>query len=124
MVDPIVDMKWLAKVLMDGHSGLNIMYAKTLDAMGIDRARRWLTEAPSHGIMLGKQAMPLGQIGLPITFGGPSNYRMEPTTPSWDDHAMQSSWSSQDSVVGSVEPNHFEGEGLYPKVRRTLEGDG
>ena len=39
MVDPIVGTKWLTKVLMDGGSDLNIMYVKTLDAMGIDRSR-------------------------------------------------------------------------------------
>ena len=39
MVDPIVGMKWLTKVLMDGGISLNIMYAETLDAMGIDRSR-------------------------------------------------------------------------------------
>ena len=37
VVDPIIGTKWLTKVLMDGGSGLNIMYAKPLDAMGIDR---------------------------------------------------------------------------------------
>ena len=36
MVDLIIGTKRLTKVLMDGGSGLNIMYAKTLDAMGID----------------------------------------------------------------------------------------
>jgi hypothetical protein len=35
VVDPIVDTKWLFKVLMDGGSGLNIIYVDTLDAMGI-----------------------------------------------------------------------------------------
>ena len=39
VVDPIISMKRLTKVLMDGGSGLNIMYAEMLDAMGIDRAR-------------------------------------------------------------------------------------
>ena len=39
VVDPIVVMKRLTKVLMDGGSGLNIMYAETLNAMGIDRLR-------------------------------------------------------------------------------------
>ena len=73
VVDPIVGTKQLTKVLMDGGSGLNIMYAKILDAMGIDRSSIQLTGAPFHGIMPGKQAMPLGQIDLPITFGGPSN---------------------------------------------------
>ena len=37
VVDPIVSPKRLTKVLMDGGSGLNIMYAKTLDEMGVDR---------------------------------------------------------------------------------------
>jgi hypothetical protein len=36
MVDLIIDVKRLTKVLMDGGSGLNIMYIETLDAMGID----------------------------------------------------------------------------------------
>ena len=47
-------MKWLTKVLMDGGSGLNIMYVETLDAMGVDRACIWLTGVPFHGIVLGK----------------------------------------------------------------------
>jgi len=60
VVDPIIGTKWLTKVLMDGGSGLNIMYAKTLDAMGIDRSCIRPTEAPFHGIVPGKQAVPLG----------------------------------------------------------------
>jgi hypothetical protein len=36
VVDPIIGMKRLTKVLIDGGSGVNIMYAETLDAMGID----------------------------------------------------------------------------------------
>ena len=51
MVVPIVGTKWLTKVLMDGGSGLNIMYAETFDAMGIDRARIRLNRAPFHGWM-------------------------------------------------------------------------
>ena len=57
MVDPFIDTKQLTKVLMDGGSSLNIMYAKTLDAMGIDRSRIWPTRVPFHGVVLGKQAM-------------------------------------------------------------------
>ena len=80
MVDPIVGMKWLTKILMDGGSGLNIMYAKTLDEMGVDRTRVRPTRAPFHGIVPGKKAMPLGQIDLPITFGDQFNYRTETLT--------------------------------------------
>ena len=60
MVDLIIDTKRLTKILMDGGSGLNIMYAKTLDEMGIDRTRLRPTRAPFHSIVHGKQAMPLG----------------------------------------------------------------
>ena len=80
MFDPIIGTKWLTKVLMDGGSSLNIMYAETLDAMGIDQARIRPTGAPFHGIVPRKQAMPLGQFDLLVTFGGPSNYRMETLT--------------------------------------------
>ena len=52
MVDLIVSIKRLTKVLMDGGSGLNIMYDETLDAMGIDRSRVRLTRAPFHGIVI------------------------------------------------------------------------
>jgi len=51
VVDPIIGTKQLTKVLMDGGSGLNIMYAETLDAMGIDRSRIRPTGASFHGIM-------------------------------------------------------------------------
>ncbi|XP_066320727.1 uncharacterized protein [Miscanthus floridulus] len=80
MVDSIIGMKRLTKILMDGGSGLNIMYAKTLDEMGIDQTRIRPIGAPFHGIMPRKQAMPLGQIDLPVTFGDPSNYRIETLT--------------------------------------------
>ncbi|XP_034568304.1 uncharacterized protein [Setaria viridis] len=65
---------------MDGGSGLNILYAETLDAMGIDRSRLRPSKAPFHGVVPGKQVMPLGQIDLPVTFGTPSNYRKEVLT--------------------------------------------
>ena len=59
MVDPIIVTKQLTKVLMDGGSSLNIMYAKTLNAMGIDRSRVRPTGPPFQGVVLGKQAIPL-----------------------------------------------------------------
>ncbi|XP_066341867.1 uncharacterized protein [Miscanthus floridulus] len=45
--------------------------------MGIDRSHIRLTRVPFHGIVPGKQALPLGQIDLPITFGDLTNYRTE-----------------------------------------------
>ena len=80
VVNLIVGTKRLTKVLMDGDNSLNIMYVETLDAMGIDRSRIRPIGAPFHGMLPGKQAMPLGQIILPVTFGNPTNYRMETLT--------------------------------------------
>jgi hypothetical protein len=80
VVNPIVNTKRLTNVLMDGGSGLNIMYAETLDATGISQSCIRPTGAPFHCVMPGKQATPLGQIDLPITFGTPSNYRMKTLT--------------------------------------------
>ncbi|XP_066392807.1 uncharacterized protein [Miscanthus floridulus] len=56
---------------MDGGSGLNIMYAKTLDAMGIDRSHIRPTRAPFHGIVPKKQVVPLKDL---------PNYRTETLT--------------------------------------------
>ncbi|XP_066354937.1 uncharacterized protein [Miscanthus floridulus] len=44
---------------MDGGSGLNIMYAKTLDEMGVDRMNLRPIEAPFHGVV---------PVGFPRTF--------------------------------------------------------
>jgi hypothetical protein len=65
---------------MDGGSGLNIMYAETINTMGIDQCQLCLSEAPFHGIVPGKRAIPLEQIDWPITFGDPSNFRKETLT--------------------------------------------
>ncbi|XP_066392258.1 uncharacterized protein [Miscanthus floridulus] len=80
VVDLIVGTKRLTKVPMDGGSGLNIMDAEMLDAMGIDQSRIQPTGVSFHNIMPRKQTMPLEQIDLPITFGNLNNYRMETLT--------------------------------------------
>ena len=46
VVDLIIGTKWLTKVLMDGGSGLSIMYT-----MGIDQSRIRPTGAPFHDIV-------------------------------------------------------------------------
>jgi len=68
---------------MDGGSGLNIMYAKTLNVMGVDRMHLHPTRAPFHGIVPRKQAMPLRQINLPITSGDQFNYRTKTIDEIW-----------------------------------------
>ena len=39
MVDPIIGTKRFSKVLMDGGSGLNILYANTLELLELDQSQ-------------------------------------------------------------------------------------
>ena len=50
------------KVLMDGGSSLNTLYADTLDRMGISRKDLHLGKAPFFRVIPGAQATPLGSI--------------------------------------------------------------
>jgi hypothetical protein len=74
VVDPIIGNVRLTKVLMDGGSSLNIIYAETLELLGIGLSTIRAGAAPFHGIVPGKRVLPLGQIDLPVCFGTPSNF--------------------------------------------------
>jgi hypothetical protein len=80
VVDPVIGNARLTKVLMDGGSSLNIIYAETLRLLGIDLSMIRAGVAPFHGIVLGKRVLPLGQLDLPVCFGTPSNFRRETLT--------------------------------------------
>jgi hypothetical protein len=54
VVDPVIGNTRLTKVLMDGGSSLNIIYAETLELLEIDLSTIWAGAAPFHGIILGK----------------------------------------------------------------------
>ena len=53
VIDPIVRKKRLTKVLMDGGSGLNILYIDTLDAMRIPWSELRPAGSPFHGVIPG-----------------------------------------------------------------------
>ena len=65
---------------MDGGSGLNILYANTLELLELDQS--WLQggAAPFHGVVPGKRTRPLRRIDLLVCLGTPSNYRKETLT--------------------------------------------
>jgi hypothetical protein len=77
VVDLVIGNTRLTKVLMDGGSILNIIYAKTLGLLEIDLSMIRAGAAPFHGIIPGKRVQPLGQLDLPVCFGTPSNFRRE-----------------------------------------------
>ncbi|XP_066348013.1 uncharacterized protein [Miscanthus floridulus] len=65
---------------MDGGSGLNILYANTLELLELDRSRLRGDASPFHGIVPRKHTRPLGCIDLTVCFGTPSNYYKEVLT--------------------------------------------
>jgi hypothetical protein len=80
VVDPVIGNARLSKVLMDGGSSLNIIYAETLGLLGVDLSTIWAGASPFHGIVPGKRVLPLGQLDFPVCFGTPSNFRKETLT--------------------------------------------
>jgi hypothetical protein len=71
VVDPVIGDVRLTKVLMDGGSSLNIIYAETLGLLRVDLSSVRAGTAPFHGIIHGKRVQPLGQLDLPVCFGDP-----------------------------------------------------
>ena len=65
---------------MDGGSGLNIIYADTLKAMGIPMSKLSKSNMQFHGVIPGKKARSLGQISLDVVFGDEKNFRKESLT--------------------------------------------
>jgi hypothetical protein len=80
VVDPVIGNVRLTKVLMDGGSSINIIYAETLGLLGIDLSTIRAGAAPFHGIIPGKRVLPLGQLDLPVCFGTHSNFHRETLT--------------------------------------------
>jgi hypothetical protein len=78
VLDPVVAEVRLTKVLIDGGSGLNLIFASTLRKMGLDFTDMLApSKSPFYGIVPGNAAHPLGTMVLPVTFGTRENYRTE-----------------------------------------------
>jgi hypothetical protein len=58
VVDPVISDVRLTKVLMDGGSSLNIIYAETLGLLRVDLSSVWAGAAPFHGIIPGSASSP------------------------------------------------------------------
>jgi hypothetical protein len=80
VVDLVIGNAKLSKVLMDGGSSLNIIYAETLELLGVDLSTIRAGAAPFQGIVPGNHVLPLGQLDLLVCFGTPSNFRKETLT--------------------------------------------
>jgi hypothetical protein len=68
----------LTRVLIDGRSGLNLIFASTLRKMGLDLTDMLVpSKSPFYGIVPGNAVHSLGMVVLPVTFGMRENYRTE-----------------------------------------------
>jgi hypothetical protein len=79
VLKPVVAGSRLNKVLIDGGSGLNVLFTKTLKKMKLD-ITHMLTKStsPFYGIVPGNAAIPLGSVVLPVNFGETrENYHAE-----------------------------------------------
>jgi hypothetical protein len=80
VVDPVIGNVRFSKVLMDGGSSLNILYAHTLRLLGIGSDQLRPSTTPFHGVTSGKRVQPLGQIDLLVWFDTPDNFRKKTLT--------------------------------------------
>jgi hypothetical protein len=62
---------------MDGGSGINVFYVSTLEDMCIPRSQLRPSTAPFHGVVPRMEALPIGQIDLPVMFGDLRNFHIE-----------------------------------------------
>ena len=77
MVNPVIRQIHLARVLIDGGSALNIIFAKTLEDMGFDMTKLVPSDQAFYGIIPGAGSTPVGKVTLPVTFDTRNNYRTE-----------------------------------------------
>jgi hypothetical protein len=78
VLDPVVAEVRLTKVLIDGGSGLNLIFTNTLRKMGLDFMTMLVpSKSPFYGIVPGNAPHPLGTVVLPVIFGTRENYRTE-----------------------------------------------
>jgi hypothetical protein len=65
------------KALMDGGSGLNLMYLDTFEGLGLTQDQLQSSPHPFYGVVPGKQSVPFGWVTLSVTSRDASNYSTE-----------------------------------------------
>jgi hypothetical protein len=75
VIEPIVVGALLAQTLIDGGSGLNIIFIDTLKKMDFDFKRLTECDEPFFSIVPVKAAYPMGWVSLPVTLGTEGNFR-------------------------------------------------
>jgi hypothetical protein len=77
IMDPLIGTTRLSKALMDGGSGLNLMYLDTFEESGLTQDPLQRGPHQFYGVVLGKHSTPVGRVTQPVTFRDASNYQTE-----------------------------------------------
>ena len=77
MLDPTICNMWFKKVLIDGGSALNILFAGALTKLGLTKDDLVPVDSLVWAIVPGRASQPLGQITLPVQFGSADHFRTE-----------------------------------------------
>ena len=96
MLNPTIRNVWFKKVLIDGGSALNILFAGALTELGLIKDDLIPIDSPFWAIVPSRASQPLGQITLPVQFSNADHFHTEyvnfvvaefdtATTPSLDD---------------------------------------
>src|SRR3954454_20519900 len=67
----------MSRVFMDGGSGINIIFTRTLEEMLIQSSALKSSGTTFHGIVPGIAVYPLRKISLEVVFGNATNFRKE-----------------------------------------------
>jgi hypothetical protein len=73
LVNLVIRDSRVKKVLMGGGSNMNVMFPRTLEALGISLSDLQELYTPFFGIIATEGEYPLGHASLPIAFGTPDN---------------------------------------------------
>ena len=75
MLDPTIRNVRFKKVLIDGGSVLNLLFARALTELGLTKDDLFPVDSPFWGIVPGRASQPLGQITLSVQFGTTDHFR-------------------------------------------------
>jgi hypothetical protein len=83
VVDPVIGNIRLSKVFMDGGSSLNIVYAETLELLGVISPRSGPVQHPSTGSHLESVSSPSGRLTYPSASELPPTSERKPSPSRW-----------------------------------------
>ena len=74
VVTVVIENMRVMKILMDGGSGINILYKDAIDKLNMDIRKLHALQSPFHGIVPRWPIMLLGTIDLSVTFDDMVHY--------------------------------------------------